>query len=94
MMASNLAGMTLVAGIIIGVVGLAGMLLGSQLVGGLHSNPDLSNAGYYFLNTVISVIISFCLPFSAALIAASLVMRHAENLTSRDRRVEEADSHR
>jgi hypothetical protein len=91
---SNLAKKTLVAGIVVGVVGLVGMLLTAQLVDGLYNNADLPNAGFYFLNAVISAILSFCLPFSAALIAASLVMKHSESLTSRDRSVEEVDSHR
>lgn len=96
MASTQLARRTLVAGIAVGVVGLLGMLLTAQILNGLYNNASLPNEGYYLLNTAISGLISFCLPFSAALIAASLVMRHAESLTNRDRDVQrdaEADFH-
>lgn len=91
MATADLAKKTLVAGIVIGVVGLVGMLLTAQLLNSLYNNASLPNDGFYFLNTAISALISFCLPFSAALIAASLVMRHAESLTTR--KGYEEDSH-
>lgn len=91
MASSNLAKKTLVAGIVVGAVGLAGIMLSAQLIGGLYDNADIPNAGYQFLSALISAVLSFCLPFSAALIAASLVMRHAESLTGSDRQVKEAN---
>ncbi|MHA7207798.1 hypothetical protein [Arthrobacter sp. MDT1-65] len=90
MASSDPARKTLVAGIVLGVVGLAGMLLTGQLVEGLN-DTGMPNGGFYFLVNAISAILSFCLPFSAALIASSLVMRHAERLAGRDRQDEEVD---
>jgi Na+-driven multidrug efflux pump len=82
MTTSNMAKKTLTAGIIVGAVGLIGVLFGTQIITSLYDNPSLLNDGYYFLNAAISAVISFCLPLSAALIAASLVMRHTESLTA------------
>lgn len=78
---TNMAKKTLSAGILVGVVGLVAMLLATPLVNGLYRNSELLNDGFYFLNSLLSAVISFCLPFSAALIAASLVMRHAEAIS-------------
>jgi hypothetical protein len=94
MTTSSMAKKTLIAGVVSGVVGLVAILLGGQIMAGLHGNPSLSDAGFYFLNAVISAGVSFCLPFSAALIAASLVMRHHQILLSgHPDQVEKADTH-
>lgn len=82
-MRTNLAKKTLSAGILVGAVGLVAMLLTTPLVSGLYNNSELPNDGFYFLSSLLSAVISFCLPFSAALIAASLVMRHAETISER-----------
>lgn len=95
MTTSNMAKKTLIAGIVVGVVGLVGVLFGTQIITGLHDNPALPNDGYYFLSAVISAVVSFCLPLSAALIAASLVMRHSDSLIGQHHdQVEKADTQR
>jgi hypothetical protein len=93
MVTSNLAKKTLIAGIIIGVVGLLGTPLTSLLIEGINDNAGLPNTGFYMLLAIFSAILSFCLPLGAALIAASLVMRHAESLTDRHRHIEDAHNH-
>lgn len=94
MTASSMAKKTCIAGIVVGVLGLVGVLFGTQFINGLHENPSLPNEGFYLLSAAISTVVSFCLPFSAALIAASLVMRHAESLSSRHHDQVETHSNR
>lgn len=78
MTASTLTRKTLLAGIIVGGAGLLLALFGSTWLMGLYDNPSFTNTTLTFLNALIAVIMSFCLPLSAALIAASLVMRHLD----------------
>jgi hypothetical protein len=74
---------TLRAGIIVGVVGLVAMLftnLFMQNVGATTFNGD--NAFFVVLTQMYLLAPLACLPFSAALISAALVMRHIDATTS------------
>ncbi|MFC3300283.1 hypothetical protein FJV46_07325 [Arthrobacter agilis] len=78
MNASTLTRKTLRAGILVGLVGLAVMIATGPWLNGLYQNGSIQPGTLMLLSSLISAIGSFCLPFSAALIAASLVMRHRD----------------
>lgn len=78
MTASTLTRKTLVAGISLGVAGLVVALFGTTWLVGLYENASFTTTTLSVLNALINVVTSFCLPLSAALIAASLVMRHLD----------------
>jgi hypothetical protein len=80
---SSMSRRTLRAGIIVGVVGLLAMLftnLFMQNVGATTFNGD--NAFFVVLTQMYLLAPLACLPFSAALISAALVMRHIDATTS------------
>ncbi len=80
---SSLYRRTLRAGIIVGVVGLLAMLLTNlfmQNVGATTFNGE--NAFFVVLTQLYLLAPLACLPFSAALISAALVMRHIDATTS------------
>ena len=83
MTTTDMARKTLIAGIIVGAAGILGTLLSGLIFSGLYNEPTMNSDWFFLFNSLISLLISVCLPFSAALVAASLVMRHTEALTGR-----------
>ncbi|ADX74915.1 hypothetical protein Asphe3_38270 [Pseudarthrobacter phenanthrenivorans Sphe3] len=67
---------TLRAGIIIGAAGAFAVILAPQILQSLQLGPSYSQAMAALLNMVFQLVTLFFLPFSAALIAGSLVMRY------------------
>ncbi len=67
---------TLRAGIIVGAVGAFSVILAPQIMQSLILGPSYSQAVGMVLQTAFQLVTLFFLPFSAALIAASLVMRY------------------
>lgn len=76
---SNLSQRTMRAGVVVGVVGVLAIFFTAGIVEragfNLVNTPALSN----ILAALWQVITTGFLPFSAALISASLVMRHMEH---------------
>jgi hypothetical protein len=69
---------TLRAGIIVGAVGAFAVILAPQIMQLLVFGPSYSQALGAILQVLFQLVTLFFLPFSAALIAASLVMRHLD----------------
>ncbi|MEV7998709.1 hypothetical protein QMY03_20450 [Arthrobacter sp. KFRI-F3372] len=67
---------TLRAGIIIGAAGAIAVILAPQILQSLQLGPSYSQAVGALLSVVFQLVTLFFLPFSAALIAGSLVMRY------------------
>ncbi|MDV2980329.1 UNVERIFIED_CONTAM: hypothetical protein Q9R71_24435 [Actinomycetes bacterium ARC8] len=67
---------TLRAGIIIGAAGAMAVILAPQILQSLQLGPSYSQAVGALLSVVFQLVTLFFLPFSAALIAGSLVMRY------------------
>lgn len=74
---SSLQRTTLVAGIVTGVVGLLLLLFPHQVLDGAYQDAGITNTGYHVLASLVSAVASLCVPFSAALVGAFLIMRHA-----------------
>jgi Mg/Co/Ni transporter MgtE len=73
---SRLPATTLRTGIIVGAVGAFSIILAPQIMQSLQFGPAYSQALGMVLHIAFQLVTLFFLPFSAALIAASLVMRH------------------
>ncbi|MCU1434807.1 MAG: hypothetical protein JWR71_1532 [Pseudarthrobacter sp.] len=69
---------TLRAGIIVGAIGAFAVILAPQIMQLLVFGPNYSQALGAILQVLFQLVTLFFLPFSAALIAASLVMRHLD----------------
>ena len=82
--ASGLPGKTLRAGIIIGVVGAFAVILAPQILQSLQLGPSYSQAVGAALSVAFQLVTLFFLPLSAALIAASLVMRYLASVLTGD----------
>ena len=67
---------TLRAGIIIGAVGAVAVILAPQILQSLQLGPSYSQAVGALLSIIFQLVTLFFMPLSAALIAASLVMRY------------------
>ncbi|MGX1163331.1 hypothetical protein FBY31_2620 [Arthrobacter sp. SLBN-100] len=81
--AAGLPRTTLRAGIIAGAIGAFAVILAPQILQALQLGPEYSQAVGLALSLVFQLVTLFFLPFSAALIAASLVMRHLEAVLQR-----------
>jgi hypothetical protein len=81
--AQGLPRVTLRAGITIGAIGAFCVILAPQIVQALQLGPSYSQAVGTALGVVFQLVTLFFLPFSAALIAASLVMRHLDSALGR-----------
>lgn len=75
---TGLSRKTLRAGIIVGAVGAFAVILAPQIMQLLVFGPNYSQALGAILQVLFQLVTLFFLPFSAALIAASLVMRHLD----------------
>ncbi|MCU1517069.1 MAG: hypothetical protein JWQ75_1790 [Pseudarthrobacter sp.] len=75
---SRLPRLTLRAGIIVGAVGAFSVILAPQIMQSLQFGPAYSQALGMALHVAFQLVTLFFLPFSAALMAASLVMRHLD----------------
>ncbi|MDR6416808.1 hypothetical protein [Pseudarthrobacter sulfonivorans] len=75
---SGLPRKTLRAGIIVGAIGAFAVILAPQIMQLLVFGPSYSQALGAILQVLFQLVTLFFLPFSAALIAASLVMRHLD----------------
>ena len=75
---SGLPRKTLRAGIVVGAVGAFAVILAPQIMQLLLFGPSYSQALGAILQVLFQLVTLFFLPFSAALIAASLVMRHLD----------------
>ncbi|WP_255769740.1 hypothetical protein [Pseudarthrobacter sulfonivorans] len=80
---SGLPRKTLRAGIIVGAIGAFSVILAPQIMQLLMFGPAYSQALGVVFQTLFQLVTLFFLPFSAALIAASLVMRHLETALAR-----------
>jgi hypothetical protein len=80
---SGLPRKTLRAGIIVGAAGAFSVILAPQIMQLLMFGPAYSQAPGVAFQTLFQLVTLFFLPFSAALIAASLVMRHLETALAR-----------
>ncbi|WP_248763535.1 hypothetical protein [Pseudarthrobacter sp. SSS035] len=80
---SRLPATTLRTGIIVGVIGAFSIILAPQIMQSLQLGPAYSQALGMVLHTAFQLVTLFFLPFSAALIAASLVMRYLDGLLAR-----------
>lgn len=80
---SGLPRKTLRAGIIVGAIGAFSVILAPQIMQSLTFGPAYSQALGTAFQTLFQLVTLFFLPFSAALIAASLVMRHVETALAR-----------
>jgi hypothetical protein len=69
---------TLRAGIIVGAIGAFSVILAPQIMQSLTFGPAYSQALGLVFQTLFQLVTLFFLPLAAALIAASLVMRHLE----------------
>lgn len=77
---------TLVAGVLVGVVGFVLLLSPYPLLDAVYQDARVPNTLYHSWAALVSAVTSFCLPFGAVLVGASLVMRHAEQVTQRAQR--------
>ncbi len=77
---SRLPATTLRTGIIVGAVGAFSIILAPQIMQSLQFGPAYSQALGMVLHIAFQLVTLFFLPFSAALIAASLVMRHLDGV--------------
>ncbi|MDI3194578.1 hypothetical protein QK290_08550 [Pseudarthrobacter sp. AL07] len=77
---SRLPATTLRTGIIVGAVGAVSIILAPQIMQTLLFGPAYSQALSMVLQIVFQLVTLFFLPFSAALIAASLVMRYMDGV--------------
>lgn len=75
---SKLPGTTLRGGIIVGAIGAFAVIVAPQVMQLLQFGPAYSQALGAILQVAFQLVTLFFLPFSAALIAASLVMRHLD----------------
>lgn len=66
-----------------GVVGAFSIILAPQIMQSLQFGPAYSEALGMVLQVAFQLVTLFFLPFSAALIAASLVMRHLDVVLAR-----------
>ncbi|MCP9000044.1 hypothetical protein NFC73_09920 [Pseudarthrobacter sp. RMG13] len=80
---SRLPATTLRTGIIAGVIGAFSIILAPQIMQSLESGPAYSQAPGVVLHTAFQLVTLFFLPFSAALLAASLVMRYLGGVLAR-----------
>jgi hypothetical protein len=80
---SGLPRKTLRAGIIVGAIGAFSVILAPQIMQLLMFGPAYSQAVGAAFQTLFQLVTLFFLPFSAALIAASLVMRHLDTALAR-----------
>jgi hypothetical protein len=80
---SGLPRKTLRAGIIVGAVGAFSVILAPQIMQLLMFGPAYSQALGVVFQTLFQLVTLFFLPLSAALISASLVMRHTEAAIAR-----------
>lgn len=76
---SGLPKTTLRAGIFVGLIGAFSVILAPQIMQSLQLGPAYSQAVGMVLSIVFQLVTLFFLPFSAALVAASLVMRHVDS---------------
>lgn len=77
---SSLPRTTLRAGIIVGVAGALAVVLAPQIFQSLQLGPAYSQAVGTILQIIFQLVTLFFLPLSAALIAASLVMRYLDSM--------------
>jgi hypothetical protein len=77
---SSLPRTTLRAGIIMGAVGAFAVIFASEIMQWLQLDPSYSQAVGALLSIVFQLVTLFAMPFSAALIAASLVMRYLHSV--------------
>jgi hypothetical protein len=82
--ASGLPGKTLRAGVIIGVAGAFAVILAPQIMQSLQLGPSYSQAVGAAFSVAFQLVTLFFLPLSAALIAASLVMRYLASVLTGD----------
>jgi hypothetical protein len=75
---SGLPRKTLRAGVVVGAIGAFAVILAPQIMQLLVPGPSYSQALGAVLQVLFQLVTLFFLPFSAALIAASLVMRHLD----------------
>jgi hypothetical protein len=80
---SGLPRTTLRAGIIVGAIGAFSVILAPQIMQALQFGPAYSQALGMVLHATFQLVTLFFLPFSAALVAASLVMRHLDSVLAR-----------
>jgi hypothetical protein len=80
---SGLPKATLRAGIIVGVIGAFSVILAPQIMQLMQFGPAYSQALGMVLHVAFQLVTLFFLPFSAALVAASLVMRHVDSALAR-----------
>ncbi len=80
---SALSRNTLRAGIIIGVIGAVSVILAPQILQSLQFGPSISQALGMVIHIAFQLVTLFLLPFSAALVSASLVMRHLDATLAR-----------
>ena len=80
---SSLSRTTLRAGIIVGAIGAVAIILAPQVLQVLQLGPAYSAALAGILGVAFQLVTLFFLPFSAALVAASLVMRHLDSSLAR-----------
>lgn len=80
---TGLPGKTLRAGIIVGVIGAFAIILSPQVLQVLQLGPAYSAALAAVLAVAYQLVTLFFLPFSAALVSASLVMRHLDSSLAR-----------
>lgn len=78
---------TLRAGIIVGAIGAIAIILSPQVTQVLQLGPAYSAAVATVLGFTYQLVTLFFLPFSAALVAASLVMRHLDSSLARASRL-------
>ena len=81
----SLAVTTMRFGVVLGVLGVALIVLGPWVIGNFGVGDSWISAELLGIapvgvavTTVYSVLTQFCVPFSAALVGAALVMRHNE----------------
>jgi hypothetical protein len=80
---SGLPRTTLRAGIMMGAIGAFAVILAPQIMQAMTLGPAYSQALSTVLQVAFQLVTLFFLPFSAALVAASLVMRHLESVLVR-----------
>jgi hypothetical protein len=80
---SGLPRKTLRAGIIVGAIGAFAVILAPRIMQSLVFGPAYSQALGMVFQTLFQLVTLFFLPISAALIGASLVMRHLDEALAR-----------
>ena len=86
MEASRLSTMTMRAGVGLGVIAVLLILLNRVIIGNFGTTRFVEDAPMAMVVTAIYLLATAaCVIFSAVLVAASLIMRHAELLKSRAR---------